>query len=96
MSLLKWLEDWFNQNCDGDWEHCEGIRIATLDNPGWFIQISLIDTDIEGKYFKPLKIERSDFDWIHCNVEDGIFKGFGGVRNLEEILDVFRVWALCE
>lgn len=32
---LERLEEWFENNCDGDREHGAGIRIETLDNPGW-------------------------------------------------------------
>lgn len=27
MDSLKWLQEWYIQNCDGDWEHCYGIEI---------------------------------------------------------------------
>lgn len=50
--MLKWLENWYSSNCDGDWEHGYGIRIETLDNPVWAVRI-----------------------------------------NLEEILNIFKVWA---
>lgn len=33
MDILKWLENWYSSNCDGDWEHLYGITIRTLDNP---------------------------------------------------------------
>ncbi|MFE2849501.1 Imm53 family immunity protein, partial [Streptomyces scopuliridis] len=33
--LLDWLQNWYTQQCDGDWEHEWGVKIATLDNPGW-------------------------------------------------------------
>ena len=36
---LEWLFKWFYEQCDGDWEHGKGIRIGTLSNPGWFINI---------------------------------------------------------
>lgn len=30
-----------------------------------------------------------DADWIVCEVKEGHFRGFGGIANLGEILDVF-------
>lgn len=39
MDVFQWLQEWYIQNCDGDWEHCYGIKIGTLDNPGWSIDI---------------------------------------------------------
>lgn len=26
-NYIKWLEKWYKDNCDGDWEHFYGIRI---------------------------------------------------------------------
>jgi hypothetical protein len=35
---LAWLEQWYQEQCDGDWEHHCGVTIETLDNPGWLVQ----------------------------------------------------------
>lgn len=32
--LVKRLERGYRSQCDGDWEHGEGVEIGTLDNPG--------------------------------------------------------------
>jgi hypothetical protein len=31
---FSWLENWFTRQCDGDWEHGEGVVIESLDDPG--------------------------------------------------------------
>lgn len=80
------------QNCDGDWEHCYGVEIGTLDNPGWYIDIDLTDTILEDEEFEIIKLERSESDWIFCHVEDNIYKGNGGIANLNEIIAIFRMW----
>jgi hypothetical protein len=38
---LAWLEQWYQEQCDGDWEHHCGVTIETLDNPGWLVQADL-------------------------------------------------------
>ena len=43
---LIWLINWYTSHCDGDWEHIFGIKIGTLDNPGWHIQISIEETEL--------------------------------------------------
>ena len=68
MNLISWLQNWYYQQCDGSWEHIEGIKIETLDNPGWLLDISLIDTKYEDKEFNPIKDLRTDNDWIICKV----------------------------
>lgn len=93
MNVLKWLENWYFENCDGDWEHSKSVKIVTLDNPGWAIDIYLEGTSLENKNFKILDIERTDLDWIYCSVSDNIFKGNGGANNLEELLSIFQAWS---
>ena len=93
MNELKWIQNWYLQNCDGDWEHCYGFNISTLDNPGWMVDIDIINTSLENKEFKVLKFERSEHDWIYCDVRDNVFRGNGGPCNLEEIFSIFRNWA---
>jgi hypothetical protein len=90
--VLMWLQGWYTSLCDGDWEHGEGIRIGTLDNPGWQVRIPLTHTPWEGKLFERIKTERDDHDWIHAWVEDGFFNAACGPTNLNEALSLFRGW----
>jgi hypothetical protein len=93
MKIIQWLQKWYASNCNGEWEHLyNNVKISTLDNPGWFVEFNLIDTNLEEKEFNSLKIEISENNWIHCWVKDGIFKAAGGPNNLEEILVVFKEW----
>lgn len=34
-NIFEWLQKWYKSQCDGDWEHEYGIKIETVDNPGW-------------------------------------------------------------
>lgn len=88
-----WLLEWFEKQCDGDWEHGNGIRIGTLDNPGWYITINLMNTELEDKIFKAVTVERSETNWFHCFVKDKKFEGPCGLYNLPEVLAIFRQWA---
>ena len=93
MNMLEWLQNWYFQHCDGDWEHNYGIKIDTLDNPGWLVEIDLTDTDLEFEPFEKVEVEYSEQDWIHCRVQDGVFRGAGGPNNLQDILEIFYKWA---
>ena len=73
-------------------EHAFQINIETLDNPGWLVDIDLEDTNLEDYSFEKIGIERDDNNWIICRIEDKVFRGRGGVKNLEEILTVFSDW----
>ena len=91
--VLRWLQAWYARHCDGDWEHSWGVRIETLDNPGWHVKIDLAGTSLEGRSFTDVVEMRSEWDWVECRVEDDAFRGYGGAGTLTEILEIFRSWA---
>lgn len=94
MSILKWLENWYKSNCDGDWEHCyKNVIIETLDNPGWLVDVNLIETTLEDKMFERIQIDNGDNDWMTCLIQDGKFKGRGDPDKLESIIEIFKEWA---
>ena len=93
-SLISFLESWYHSNCDGEWEHEFGLKIDTLDNPGWSVEIDLECTDLENKDFLECKKNCEDNDdWILCKIEEKKFKGYGSSGNLEEILEKFKEFA---
>lgn len=89
---LAWLQDFYANECNGDWEHQYGVIIETLDNPGWSLEVDLEETSFEVIEFEPVKIDRSDTDWCHCWKENQKFCGRGGAGNLSEIIECFRQW----
>ena len=95
MDLLSRLANWYVSQCDGDWEHSYGIKLDTLDNPGWTLEIDLADTELEDKPFEPIHRGDSENDdrWLHCEVAKGKFRASGGTQNLPEMLTVFLDWA---
>lgn len=93
MEMINWLQDWYSSNCDGEWEHMFGIKIDTLDNPGWRVSIDLSDTPLEDKIFEEREHYINDSNWFFCIVKDGIFQGRGDPNKLEQILKIFREWA---
>lgn len=93
MSTLSELEKWYRSKCDGDWEHRHGVRISTLDNPGWRIDIDLGGTGLEDKACDRAKIERSDTDWLWSWAEEGTYSVRCGPGNLEEGIRLFLAWA---
>jgi len=89
---LKWLQNWYQNHCNGDWEHSNGINIKTIDNPGWSIKINLLDTGLENKRFDKIHIENSENDWIFCCVREDHFEAACGPFGLSEVLRIFRDW----
>jgi hypothetical protein len=99
MSHINELQEWNLSQCNGDWEHGFGVKINTLDNPGWTIDIDLEGTVLEEKPFAELSYgvgddaETSGDEWLVCKVEDNKFNAAGGPRKLDEMIEVFLSWA---
>ena len=89
---LDELQHWYESQCDGDWEHTYGIKIGTLDNPGWSLDIELTDTELEQRPFASLRNLEHERDWMICEVVDGKFRGRGGPTMLRPILRTFLDW----
>jgi hypothetical protein len=93
--VLSQLQEWYTRQCDGDWEHQYGVKVGTLDNPGWRITIDLVGTDLEGRAFEPLRRGLDDdasTDWHALSVEENKFEGAGDPSKLAFMLRTFLEW----
>jgi hypothetical protein len=93
MNRFTQLQTWYASHCNTEWEHTYGVKIDTLDNPGWTVTIDLVGTELDNVPFTPKVEQRSETDWLHCNVNDRAFKGAGDPDKLEIILGIFLDWA---
>lgn len=98
---LAWLGQWYASQCDGDWEHSYGIKIDTLDNPGWWIKIDVTDTIMADQSFEAAAFgeQSEDFEhwqgagsWWAAAVRNGVFEATCGPLDLPAIVGVFRNW----
>jgi hypothetical protein len=98
---LNWLSQWYLAQCDGDWEHSYGVKIDTLDNPGWTIKIDLTDTPMRGIAFERIEHGKigDDFEewqrsgsWWVARVEGHSFDVSCGPLDLSSAIGVFRRW----
>jgi len=89
MNTIKKIQNWYMSNCDGEWEHQYGVKIETLDNPGWSVEVDLNKTKYENKSFTEINIDNGDEDWIRCRVSDKKFLGDGDPNKLKQILKIF-------
>ncbi len=89
-NLLPRLQRWYLSQCNGDWEHSWGVKIETLDNPGWMLSVNLEETNLDGRTFtaieRGLGKERSNQDWMSCSVAGNEFKGACGPEKLAEVI----------
>lgn len=83
---LECVEDWYAAQCDGDWEHSYGLKIETTDNPGWYVEIDLLETEWSGTTIPFARDEISESEWIQFEVRESKFFGSGSALNLNKIL----------
>jgi hypothetical protein len=93
MDKLVELQQWYESNCNDCWEHYYGIKINTLDNPGWSIAIDLTETNLQNYLFDSVNVDASDSDWYHCWVEKNQFTGRGDPSKLSKLIGIFIDWA---
>lgn len=74
------LAKWFVEQCNGDWEHSYGIKIHTISNPGWFVEVDLSYTTAE---FLDEKGKEGSIEW---QARLGVLCGFCGPFELDALL----------
>ncbi|WP_315767191.1 MULTISPECIES: immunity 53 family protein [unclassified Bradyrhizobium] len=88
------LQAWYAAQCNGCWEHQYGVKIDTIDNPGWSLKIDLYETDLSGRLFEDVDAGDQDGrDWYICRVRDYKFESFCGPALLSDVISVFLDWA---
>ena len=88
--MIKWLEDWYLSQCNGYWEHDYGIKITTLDNPGWDVNIDLANTGINIPEEKWFFFEKSERDWYGYKIEQDVFSASGDPTKLNFLISLFK------
>lgn len=88
--MIKWLQQWYADNCNGQWEHSYGIAIGTINKPGWAVSIDLTNTTLEGIKVPDHFQETSVNDWMGYSVAANVFEAVGDPSKLERIIEVFK------
>lgn len=81
--LIKWMI----VNIDGDWEHENGVRISSQDNPGWGVEIDLSNTPLEDVAFDYECTE--EHKWITAKVENYIFYSYCSLNAFNDVMEIF-------
>jgi hypothetical protein len=91
--MLDWLQNWYIENCDGDWEHSFGVEITTIDNPGWMVTIDVSETKIKDIEIDYVLIDYGQLDWMGYSITNKQFIGSGDPRKLGVIIEKFKeIW----
>ena len=96
---LEWLGTWYQQQCNGRWEHQKGMLLQSLPAPlgdprqqaaGWQLRIDLRGTTAAGFGPKRMHLCALDGPWLRCALTAQRFEGAGS--EVEEVIAVFRRW----
>lgn len=87
---IQWLSEWFSSQCDGDWEHEFGVRLETLDNPGWRLCVDIVGTGVEGRVLPRSKADLGSGRWLWTSADGESYEASCDVRSLRELLAAFR------
>ncbi|MEU1212740.1 Imm53 family immunity protein [Streptomyces sp. NPDC005790] len=85
---MRFIPSWYASNCDGEWEHEYGIRMATTDNPGWHIEIDVSETDMEGANVERVRRDLPGGGWMIAWNDGTVFHAACDPLSLHEV-DVF-------
>ena len=89
MPTLARLMNWYRSQCDGVWQYRYGIRIHTLDNPGWSLYVDLHETCLAGRTISTYLIEKTEDNWYFFSAKDNLFDAAGWPCNLSILIDNF-------
>lgn len=89
-SPFQWLQQFFQSNCDGDWEHDNGCTIETASDPGWKFTFNLRGTSYEHLNLEELEDHQAPINWLRCKVENSTFIAFCSPRRLEDCISILR------
>lgn len=89
MKCLEKIQVWFECQCDGEWEHFNGIEITTTDNPGWSISIDIKQADISNYDINKYNFDKDENNWSFIKIENNKFTANVSANNLSMAIDVF-------
>lgn len=91
---LEWLGTWYQEQCNGEWEHRRGMHLKQLagaNGEGWSLRVDLRDTAAAGSASRQTSFCSMDrAEWLHCSLNGQQFEGMGDA--VEGLVGVFRRW----
>jgi len=90
MDALTWLQQWYRSQCDGEWEFRQGVKLLSVSNPGWCVEIDVSNTVLENVLMAYRHQESTPDDWYGFKLQDGLFVGLGDPSKLEFLINAFK------
>ena len=75
------IDKWYAAQCNGDWEHQNGVKMETTDNPGWLVTINTEGTPLQGK---AVLVQNDDWEMDSTDTE---LMGYADAGKLDALLN---------
>lgn len=85
---LSKVVQWFRLQCDGDWEHQNGLSIESF-NGGWRVVIDVAETELEEAECSSCQVSGSDEKRLEASIANQRFTAQCGLDSLVEVLALF-------
>lgn len=89
---LDFLVDWFVGERalmpDGEYR----VHLESLDNPGWYLQVRLVGTEVSGEVWPMIAREPTRDGFLYTWSDGELFTGASGTLNLRESLAQFEAF----
>ena len=89
---------WYQRHCNDSWEHQHGVRLETLDNPGWLLTVDLNHTNLQGGTMTEVREGIAPEDHpvsprrIHCSVTANQFRGACNPTQVARLFHIFHLF----
>lgn len=90
--IVAWLQRWYLDHCNGDWEQSGGISISSMRS-GWCVSIFLRGTRLRHLNTLWRETPAGNTEWYCYRFTSGTFEGIGGPKSLPLLLHTFRSFA---
>ncbi|WP_433366812.1 Imm53 family immunity protein [Actinoplanes sp. CA-142083] len=87
---FEFLASWYVAHCDGEWEHEFGVRIETVDNPGWNLRVDIIGTEMEGRIATRGRREFEGGGWLIVESDGRSFEASCDAMSLRLAVQEFK------
>lgn len=86
METLLFLSNWIIVNSNGDWEHENNIRLFSMSDPSWRLEIDTNGTVLANIVFKR-EVENIDEGWAKYYSEGQKLIGECSIHNLDKLIN---------
>ena len=91
--VLRELQSWYGEQCNGIWEHQYGVSISNIDNPGWIFEVDLSDTILLEKKFESVVMNNNESgEWYNCQKYANKFIANCSPYELIVVIKIFTDW----